>query len=100
MDAVIHPPARRMTTGRLCLDLVSTVHGRLGEQPKDDLHDRMGLAEWLGEFGVEEPLTPADVERFQALRETVYRLAAGAATGAAGSRAQRDLDVALINNRA
>lgn len=94
------PTARRLSTGRLCLELVATVHGRLSERSRDDLRDRAGLTAWLGELGVASPSATAELDGFLAIREAVYRLATSAATGEHQSSAQRDRDIALINEHA
>lgn len=96
----IEPSGRRLVTGRLCLELVSTVHGRLGERPRDDLEDRAGLADWLSGLGIASPATASEFDGFQSVREAVYRLASGEATGTPLPASQRNRDVALINELA
>ncbi|PRY44633.1 CGNR zinc finger domain-containing protein [Umezawaea tangerina] len=82
---------------RVCLELVGTVRGRLGE-PSDDLADPVSLAGWLARRGLrptEEP-DAAHVTGFRALREASYRLL----VAVTGGGAPRPDDVALVNRRA
>jgi len=90
---------RRMATGRLCLELVATVHGRLSDTPNDDLLDGERVAGWLAATGVETagPAADGDVEHYLDVREAIYRLVTAAATGDAPDVGQRNADVALVN---
>jgi predicted RNA-binding Zn ribbon-like protein len=100
---------RRLTTGRLCLELVATVHGRLGGAPNDDLRDsdlRDGdlqdgerVADWLRSVGIETAERPVgeDLAHYLDVREAVFRLVTAAATGIAPDTEQRSADVALVN---
>lgn len=90
------PTTKRLGTGRLCLELVATVHGRLGGAPSDDLGDGAAVAEWLTAVGVETGERPEDedVSHYVDVREAVYRLVTAAA---AGQAKQRGEDVALVN---
>jgi predicted RNA-binding Zn ribbon-like protein len=87
----------RLATGRLCLELVATVHGRLGSAPTDDLADGSGVAQWLATVGVEtvEAPTAEDVRDYLAVREAVYRLVTAFV---AGKVAERGVDVTLVND--
>jgi predicted RNA-binding Zn ribbon-like protein len=89
---------RRLATGRLCLELVATVHGRLSGAPNDDLLDGERVAGWLAAIGVETATQPADgdVEHYLAVREAIYRLVTAAATSTERPEAL-PADVALVN---
>jgi predicted RNA-binding Zn ribbon-like protein len=89
----------KLTTGRLCLELVATVHGRLGGTPNDDLLDGARIADWLASVGIEtvEPPSDGDVPHYGDVREAVYRLVTATATGTVPDPAQRDADVSLVN---
>lgn len=90
---------RRLATGRLCLELVATVHGRLSGAPNDDLLDGARVAEWLAAIGAETGERPADgdVGHYLDVREAIYRLVTSAATGDVADVEQRNADVALVN---
>jgi predicted RNA-binding Zn ribbon-like protein len=87
----------KLKTGRLCLELVATVRGRLGTDTQDDIATSAGLEDWLSQL-TGRPSGPSGVAEFQELREAVFRLTS-AVTGesAAGPRAA---DIALVNKRA
>jgi predicted RNA-binding Zn ribbon-like protein len=88
---------KRLATGRLCLELAATVHGRLGGAPTDDLADGPGVAQWLAAVGVETAEAPVaeDVRDYVGVREAVYRLVTAFVTGEVAERA---VDVALVND--
>lgn len=96
---MVETRAKRLATGRLCLELVATVHGRLGTVPNDDLLDGERIADWLDLVGIEtaEPPADGDVYHYLDVREAVYRLVAATAIGTPPDVAQRDADVALVN---
>lgn len=87
-------------TGKLCLELVATVHGRFSPIPRDDLAAATGLAHWLD--GMELSVSPSpnstDLAAFIELREATYRLF-NAVSGQHNrtTRHQCQTDVALIN---
>ncbi|QUQ65159.1 zf-CGNR multi-domain protein [Kutzneria sp. CA-103260] len=87
---------KRLATGRLCLELVATVHGRLGDAPNDDLLDGAAVAQWLAAVGVEIAEAPVadDVSHYVEVREAVCRLVTVSVTGTAEQRGE---DVALVN---
>ena len=101
MGLVDQEPVHRLTTGRLCLELVSTVRGRLDQVPRDDLVDSQGLSAWLSRIGIStsEPPTGRDVDAFRAVREAIYRLVV-AVTGDGDGDDRIDADVTLINRYA
>lgn len=94
-------PERRLTTGRLSLELVATVRSRFGDLPQDDLGDGAELARWLAKLGIatSEPVTARDVDGFRSVREAIYRLVAQAC-GDAAADPRAGADVALINRLA
>jgi predicted RNA-binding Zn ribbon-like protein len=80
--------------GRPSLDLVATVHGRFGPQPRDDLGTAAGVRAWLAAVG--QPgvtVTEEGAEHLRRLREAVFRLL-GVATG---DERPRTGDVDLLN---
>lgn len=91
------PTTKRLATGRLCLELVATVHGRLGDGPNDDLVDGERVAEWLDTVGIETGERPGeqDVSHYVDVREAVYRLVT--ATAKQSKAEQRGEDVRLVN---
>ncbi|MFI9379975.1 CGNR zinc finger domain-containing protein [Kutzneria sp. NPDC052558] len=86
----------KLGTGRLCLELVATVHGRLGAAPSDDLGDGAGVATWLDNVGIETAKRPGDedVSHFVEVREAVCRLVTATARDQAELQGE---DVALVN---
>jgi predicted RNA-binding Zn ribbon-like protein len=90
---------RKLATGRLCLELVATVHGRLSGTPTDDLLGGAQVASWLAAIGVDTagPASDGDVSHYIEVREAIYRLVTSAATGDALGSSQQAADVALVN---
>lgn len=88
--------AGRLATGRLCLELVATVHRRLTDVPSDDLTGPQELSHWLSAVGIAMSPSPTqrDLGQFRSLREAIYRLVA-ATGGAVVPDAEADLK--LVN---
>ncbi|WP_324604329.1 CGNR zinc finger domain-containing protein [Streptomyces sp. NRRL F-5126] len=69
----------RFDTGRVCLDLLATVGGRLSSNPVERLTGPARLADWLDRAGVHPGAVPDDVDDvllrdFQALRSRLHRI--------------------------
>ncbi|HEX6354167.1 CGNR zinc finger domain-containing protein [Actinophytocola sp.] len=90
---------RPVSTGRICLELIATVHGRFSELPEDDLADQAGLADWLTakDLVTASPPRDADVADFQGLREAIFRLVSAAG---GGPESALENAVALVNKHA
>lgn len=91
----------RFDTGRLFLDLVATVGGRLGAAPVERLDRPERLAEWLAGAGLVPagqpvPVTPQWLVAFRELRDLLHRLAHVAVTGSRYAEA----DVQRLNRYA
>lgn len=91
-----------MKSGRICLELIATVHGRFGELPKDDLTDKAGLGSWLNvmRLAPARPPAEADVRHFQGLREAIFRLVSAVSAGSSAVDSVLEDDIALVNRYA
>ena len=72
-------PQLRFDTGRVCLDLLATVGGRLSAQPVERLHSTGRLEAWLRGTGLVPPDEPLAVDGdwlagFTALRGPLHRI--------------------------
>ncbi len=66
----------RLRTGRRCLELVATVHSRLGGTTSDDIVEPSDATRWLAEIGLPTSDAPSDatVRNLCRLREAIFRL--------------------------
>lgn len=88
----------RWEAGRVSLDLVATV-GKRPTAAVERLSTPERLAEWLRAAGLTGPdaaAGDADLARFRALREALYRLVRDVRAG----RAPADADIAAVNDAA
>ncbi|MDT3399334.1 ABATE domain-containing protein [Streptomyces sp. B1866] len=89
------PRDLRFDCGRVCLDLVATVDGRLGEAPVERLDGVDRLKEWLVGAGLVPSGTALDavdrgwLTRFHAARDLLHRVVH---TEVAGRAARADLE--------
>ncbi|MBT2383701.1 ABATE domain-containing protein [Streptomyces sp. ISL-11] len=78
--AATSPYDLRFDAGRLCLDLLATVGGRLSEEPVERLDTAERLRSWLVGAGVVPPGTPLGavdaswLGRFHAARDLLHRV--------------------------
>lgn len=93
-DATSRPPP----LGRISLDLVATVGGRLSEDPRERLNTPEELHDWFArhDLSIAESLTARHLEQVRALRERVHRVLATVAEG----RPCAEEDVEFINEQA
>lgn len=91
----------RYDTGRVCLDLVATVGGRLGSSPVERLDSASRLREWLVGSGLVPQGQQLEVDdgwlrEFQALREVLHRTI----HAELGERGAAEPDLRRLNGRA
>jgi predicted RNA-binding Zn ribbon-like protein len=89
----------RWAAGRRSLDLIATVGNRPTTARVERLATPNRLAQWLRDAGLtgrDATVTAADLDRFQELREAMYRLVRAARAGGAPEAS----DAALVNDAA